>query len=146
MSKFVINLPRVAVQRWTAPLDPQGHAWVSIGEPGPNFSHVENEVLDLLPKLKLCFHDVIRLMEHGTRVYRPPSEANAKQIVDFLVSHKEKNIIVNCAAGISRSGAVAQFCQAFLGHVWDEKQQSLSIPNSKLFELMAKYFATLRRK
>ena len=74
----------------------------------------------------------------------PPTEWDAKAIVDFLLKHADKNVIVNCAAGISRSGAVAQFCEECLGYEWDEQDKRRAMPNYLLFKMMRDYYISIK--
>ena len=114
--------------------------WISIME--PNQPHIENEFLDKCPNLKIKFWDTTKIVKiFGTEDYAyPPTKEDAKQIVDFLIIHKDRHVIVNCAAGISRSGAVAQFCSDFLGHEWMENFKVRAYPNSLLYRMMMDYY------
>lgn len=137
--KQVINLPRIAVKNWKSPA-PENCVWISISEPDCLDSIVSNEILDKLPVLRLSFWDLTSpIVFHGETLF-PPSEAYAKSIVDFLVTNKGKNVIVNCAAGVSRSGAVAQFCADYMDHEWMEEGKKNAVPNHVLYNLMRDYY------
>ena len=45
-------------------------------------------------------------MEEEIGRYKPISEENAKKIKEFILENKDKNFIINCEAGISRSAGV----------------------------------------
>lgn len=46
----------------------------------------------------------------------PMSEAQGQQILDFVRANEDKKVfIVHCAAGVSRSGAVAKFIMEYFG-------------------------------
>ena len=147
----VINIPRYAaedferaIEKFYIPFEPQKAIWISICEPDVLSSVVSNELLDQIPKLILSFWDVTQPIDlGGGEMAFPPSEAVAKAIVDFILSHRGKSVIVNCAAGISRSGAVAQFCADFLGYEWNELGKRCAIPNHVLYTLMRDYFMSL---
>lgn len=137
----VINIPRIAAKNFS--FLPKNCIWISISEPDELNTVVSNEFLDQLPKLYLSFWDLAEVIIHGGRTLYPPSPDIAKAIVDFLLSHRGKAVIVNCAAGISRSGAVAQFCEDFLGYKWAEMGKKNALPNSTLYKLMRDYFWSL---
>ena len=82
-------------------------AWISISEPDLPETIVHHKKLESGPHLKLSFWDVSERTEGlWGEIFEPPTKEYAAQIVDFLVKNKGRNILVNCAAGISRSGAV----------------------------------------
>jgi predicted protein tyrosine phosphatase len=138
----VINLPRIAVQKWSIAPD-NNTIWISISEPEDLKSVVSHPVLDQLPKLSLSFWDLTQvIIFHGQTLY-PPSPAIARAIVDFLLLHRGKHVLVNCAAGVSRSGAVAQFCADFLNYEWMEEGKKNACPNHVLYNLMRDYFLSL---
>ena len=147
----VINIPRfgaqnfdITIERFLPNFCAENSAWVSICEPDDLNSVVQNEILDDLPKLSISFWDLTQVIQHGGQTLYPPSPSVAKAIVDFLLSHQEKDIIVNCAAGISRSGAVAQFCEKGLGYEWLEVGKRKALPNPVLFELMMDYYSPMK--
>lgn len=43
------------------------------------------------------------------------TEGDARKIVDFINKHTDKNIVVHCLLGVSRSGAVAKFINDYFG-------------------------------
>jgi len=69
-----------------------------------------------------------------------PSLKDDGKIVRFLLKHTDKSVIVNCAAGVSRSGAIAQFCNDFLGYEWEPFCKKNADPNHVLYDLMVEYF------
>lgn len=121
-------------------------AWITIGEPLEYFTHVNNQSLVDCPTLKLLFWDIceikpyINFITGEEEVINPPKVDIAIEIVDFLLANQDKHIIVNCAAGVSRSGAIAQFCQDFLGYTWNERCKSRAAPNSLLYRMMRDYY------
>jgi hypothetical protein len=143
----VINLPRIAVKEWKgSPLKKMADntIWIAIGEPEGTYEEVTNPILDVLPKLHLCFWDLTAPVSaigqaQGTLLY-PPDYHDARQIVDFILQHKGKHVLVNCAAGVSRSGAVAQFCHDMLGYDWMDMGRRAAAPNSVLYRKMVDYY------
>ncbi len=138
--KQVINLSRRQAQGWGKPVGPSEYVWISIGEPEDGFSHISNPILDALPNLKLSFWDLEHPVNFRGRELPPPSEVDARAIVDFLWEHKEKSVLCNCAAGVSRSGAVALFCY-LNGYQWIHPNRANASPNSRLVDLLCKTWA-----
>lgn len=150
----VINLPRrvVANSNLIKPileensLTSKNTAWITIGEPDINFVPVSQvELLDF-PCLQKEFWDVTQIKDYTNFLtgeiekYLPPTTEDAIEIVDFILKHEGKNIIVNCAAGISRSGAIARFCNEILGYEWPNEFQRVAWPNLLLYNNMVKYY------
>lgn len=115
----------------------KGEAWIEINEPPPNTvlisitepgrkARTPKGYLDIL-RLEFQDYDPSPLPDptsglHGTAFRKIPDDAvlftptQAAGIVRFARKHRENgsNILVHCAAGISRSGAVAEaLLQAF---------------------------------
>lgn len=139
----VYNIPRYNAEN--NELSHPDACWISIHEPtnpkGGVDLHITNEELDKLPNLKVRFWDIDKPLDLiGGGQVMPPSEEDAAQIVDFLLANKGKEVIVNCRAGISRSGAVALFCQDVLKYHWDKNCKSFAIPNMHLYRLMVNYY------
>lgn len=103
-------------------------AWISIGEPEKEFEHINNEFLDKCPQFKIKFWDIHREYSHIFNEFGPTKE-EAASIVDFILQHKEKNFVVNCAAGVSRSGAVAYFLHTHFGHEYVTPYKDRMAPN-----------------
>ena len=57
-------------------------------------------------------------------------EITAKEIVNFVRENKDKNFIVHCAAGVSRSSAVCMFIHLTYGHSLKGQFWYTSEPNS----------------
>jgi len=139
------NLLRAAAQEFIGGKDwkKKDVAWVSIGEPDDKSSIVVNNWLDGVPNLKIQFWDLteaVPLLDgYGTYLY-PPTEKDAATIVDFLMKNKGRNILVNCAAGVSRSGAVCAFLEKHMGYEWLEYFKESARPNKFLLRMMEEYF------
>lgn len=117
--------------------------WISISEPNMPLTIVQNYYLDHRPNLKLSFWDVGEDFSMNGQSYPPASENDAKMIVDFILQHPGKDILVNCAAGVSRSSAICKFCEEILGYEWVKERKVHARPNIHLLELMIKYYKTL---
>jgi len=146
----VLNVPRKFVSSNQA----NGHrdiVWISIFEPVncDQDALLAISPLKCFPRLFVSFWDVIKpipAIGGEMDAIQPPSHSDAKKIVDFLLEHKGKDVIVNCTAGISRSGAVAQFCEDQLGYDWRYEGKRKAHPNSLLYKLMVDYFSSLEHQ
>lgn len=68
------------------------------------------------------------------------SEAQAKEVVDFVTKHRGKNILVHCHAGISRSRAVNEtICEAFPEYN-DVTMPAQRFPNNRVKRLLKRAF------
>ncbi len=135
----VRNIPRYVAQKFT---DWNNSIWISIFEPY-NDTAVQNELAKELgiPKLEIPFSDLTTTLEFQGEILHPPSEKDSDIIVKFILNNPGKDIIVNCLAGVSRSGAVAQFCHDFLGYDWPRENRSAACPNSVLYRNLVKSYA-----
>lgn len=140
----VFNLPRETARHLSSDDLIEHVAWISIGEPDIESSKISNEYLDQCPNLHLQFWDVEYPKKDGDKEYLPPTEEHAKQIVDFILLHRNKDLVVNCKMGVSRSGAIAAFCSIMLNYKWDLHNQERSgfgkRINTTLYKLMARYY------
>ncbi len=128
-------------------------AWISISEPGQQDTIVSNVILDGLPNLKISFWDITKTskftnLKYGIQdeVLYPPSYSDARRIVNFILKNECRDLIINCAAGYSRSTAVCKFCEDVLGYKWVEGDKdkhwgkSWSDPNPILYQKMVDYY------
>jgi predicted protein tyrosine phosphatase len=119
-----------ASEDWAEKYDPEpGTVCISITEPlfprgmrtcGP--AKLRSGFEDVL-RLEFQDYDPIKLIPDSTLInpqHKFPddavvmSEEQAAELAAYLLKHRGKNILVHCAAGISRSGAVAEVVlQAF---------------------------------
>src|SRR6186713_2632158 len=114
MSPWVANLPEEAVtgedlgQRPTLGtvadhcLPSLSTAVISITEPG-RFAKIPAGFAAVL-RLKFQDYEDTRKHPDSAVLFHP---RQAEQVARFLNEHRGKNILVHCAAGVSRSGAVA---------------------------------------
>ena len=115
--------------------------WVSISEPGDDTSKVQNTLLESVPNLQTAFYDATPpTYDMGRFTMHPATEEDIAPLVDFLVEHQEKDVVVNCAFGVSRSGAVAQFCQNVLNYNWNPQCKNQANPNKYIYALMVRYY------
>lgn len=135
---FVVNVPRVAAENWHTPTgDP---VWISIYEPDCPASNISNDILERHDFLKIPLWDLtepVPLVGRGEMAY-PPSEKDAARIVEFIERNRGRNLVVNCAAGVARSGAVAEFCHRKLGYNWLAIGRQFALPNVVLREMLGK--------
>ncbi|MBE3094311.1 MAG: dual specificity protein phosphatase family protein [Actinobacteria bacterium] len=73
---------------------------ISITSPNSEFVQLHGDWTDVL---RLKFDDV---EQKDGQDYELFSDIQAKQILDFVIKHLDKDIFVNCDAGLSRSPAV----------------------------------------
>ena len=132
----VSNLSRAEAQKYK---ETSKCVWISFQE--PTNEHISNNILDCCPKLKLKFWDLKKPLptDDGKSFHYPPSKEDAQQIVDFLLTHRGADVICNCAAGVSRSGAISLFCQNILGYEWEYGEQRAD-PNMYLYNLMVECY------
>lgn len=137
------NLARPEAQAVRKPLSPNEYAWITIQE--PYNQHIYNEHLDKLNTLKMKFWDVVEPVPivGSDEIAQPPSEEEAKQIVDFILANKDKHIIVNCKAGSSRSGCICYFLEEYLRYEWMNDFKARAVPNYHLYSLLVKYYTSL---
>lgn len=93
--------------------------------------------------LRLWFDDVendLQVSPTNRRQCKAFTEEQAKQVVEFIDRNKDKNFIVHCAAGISRSGAVGRFISDYLGTDKDrfKNMNPHILPNSHVSRLLHK--------
>jgi hypothetical protein len=140
--KKVFNIPRQAAKDFGSddPKLPEKLVWISISEPGEQRTIISNKYLDKCANLKLSFWDLRKPIEYKGKTLNPPNRRDALRIVNFLMKHPSKSVFVNCAAGVSRSGAVAQFCEDYLGYKWPDFYKGVAIPNGELYRLMVEYY------
>lgn len=127
--KNVCNIPRQDAREWSRYLDPEKNVWISINEPELTQSNVQNNVLESLPHLRVDFWDIestVNNIKTRETIY-PICDTDVSRIVRFIKQHEGKNFIVNCAAGVSRSGAIAKFLVDFLEYKWTSFGQDRTI-------------------
>ena len=76
-----------------------------------------------------AFTDITAPITQKGEVYHPISSDTARAMYQIIVRNKVKNYIVHCAAGISRSAAVALFIHNEYGHELKEYFWDVSSPN-----------------
>lgn len=93
--------------------------------------------------LTLYFDDVERDFEQSPTNYQETkafSIEDARKIIDFLANINDdvKTIFIHCAAGISRSGAIGQFCSYYLNVDKDHFKihNSHIMPNGRVLRML----------
>jgi len=130
------NINRYRAEKWHENLSPEKWAWISIGEPEIPDSVIGNYILDKLPNLKISFWDCTEVIYDETGdFYLPPDPLHAAKILQFIQENRGKNFIINCKAGISRSGAICKFLEEYLDYEWINGKDRAR-PNSLLVKLL----------
>lgn len=130
------NIKRNAARVWWEYLSPKDYAWIQISEPEIPDSVISNSILGKLPKLEVSFWDCTEeIVDETGDVYLPPNQKDAAQIFQFINENRDKNLIINCAKGISRSGAICKFLEENLDYEWINGKDKAR-PNSLLVELL----------
>lgn len=138
MDNTVIQLPRYYIYDEKTfngeikPLLKDDFIWITIQEAGdknkPSF-------LDKQDKIEANFFDLTDDILFKGEVLKAPTEDDIRPIVEFLKKHPNRDVLVNCAAGISRSGAVAAFLND-MGYYWPKTYRNTAIPNVVVLNLM----------
>lgn len=79
--------------------------------------------------LTVVFTDITAQIEHLGKWYHPINAETSQQILNFIEVNKEKDQIIHCAAGISRSAAVCLFLHLFYNYELKKNFWKLSNPN-----------------
>ncbi len=79
--------------------------------------------------LTVRFSDVTKDCEKHGLIFHTITDEIALKILDFINTHEGKDVLVNCAAGVSRSGAIALYLNLFHGYELKPAFWSLSNPN-----------------
>ena len=79
--------------------------------------------------LTVRFDDVTSSSGCGIFSNKVIDDKTSLQMVKFIEENKNKNFIVHCAAGISRSGATALYIHLFYGHKLKKDFWRVSYPN-----------------
>lgn len=125
-----LNISRGTARLWKAEMP--NSAWISIFEPDDEMTIVSNPILNKFPNVKLGFKDHRDVRDGG------PTMKEAHRVLRFIDEHLGKTMIVNCAAGISRSGAICKFLHDVHGYTWPEAYKDRATPNMLLLELLLK--------
>lgn len=106
---YIENVPQIAVELGTHKLSAKGSILIQITDPTGDF---------VVPKFKdeferidnFRFYDVTEPLYGNNRLLEPITQDQADWIVRLLefALEKDYNVIVHCAAGICRSGAVTE--------------------------------------
>ncbi len=153
MINKVLAMPRMAIEKWLKELVCPFDNWalISIHKDHElmNFKNVElSRKLGCQKCLSLCFDDIT------LDQYKTVGEETQKQIklfnkqdaiwtINFLDEVNKENIptlIVHCAAGVSRSGAVGLFATKYLklnGREFHENNKTI-MPNQYVLEILNK--------
>jgi predicted protein tyrosine phosphatase len=79
--------------------------------------------------LRISFWDIRGEFKKDGKLYGVIPDKTANEIIKFIYINKDKNFIVSCQAGISRSAAVVLYINTIYGHSLKNKFFELSAPN-----------------
>lgn len=79
--------------------------------------------------LTLQFADILDDKYFNGTTYHPIPEEQVYKLLEFINVNKDKNFIVHCAAGISRSSAVCVYLHLVHGHELKKDFWKVSHPN-----------------
>ncbi len=107
--------------------------WINICNPNEPINLIQSSHLDKYPNIRIPFWDITCPLSYRDETIYPPTIEDARKIIALIKQFQDKSFIVNCEAGISRSGAVAQFLED-MGWYWPFYFKQLSHPNSTLLK------------
>lgn len=88
--------------------------------------------------LTVRFPDITAKLEYKGNLLLPISVETALKIINFVNINQDKNFIIHCAAGISRSAAVALFINREYGHELKPDFWRLCHPNPYVLGLLTR--------
>lgn len=95
---------------------------------------------------KICtlqFADINDIVYREGTPYHPIGDDDCLKALKFINTNKDKNFIVHCAAGVSRSSGICLFLHLMYGHALRKDFWKVSHPNAmvlgKLMLFRAKY-------
>lgn len=141
----VINIPRYVAHGLTFEyVTPEKFAWISISEPDDETTIISNKKLDTLSKLKISFFDLETPVfdKRKNITLSPPTKKQVNKILKFIKENQGKNFIINCAAGVSRSGAICKFMEDVLEYKWPENAKAMALPNMTLYKMLVEQWNT----
>ena len=106
---YIENCPQIAVEKGTHQIPPSGAILIQITDPDGDFVSPYFEP-SFEAVYKFRFYDVTAPLWGNNRLLEPITQDQADflvRILDFALE-KDYNVIVHCAAGICRSGAVTE--------------------------------------
>ncbi len=90
---------------------PKELAFITLCDPNKEFIETDNH---FSAELKLKFWDI----EQDCGNHKVLTEEHAKQIREFIIENKDKQFLINCEAGVSRSAAVGMAVEYFTRDEW----------------------------
>ncbi len=86
--------------------------------------------------LTMVFTDSISDFERDGKTYHTLNQEMATRVVDFVRKYKDKNFVIHCQAGVSRSSAVALYIHLKYGHTLKDKFWEYSNPNTQVLGML----------
>lgn len=115
---------------------PENHVLISINQEEPEELFPLKIDRNLPEVLTLRFSDITKPLDYKGQMLYPINKKQTLQLLEFIEKYKDKNFIIHCAAGISRSGAVAQFINETYGHSLKPEFWKVSHPNNYVLYML----------
>lgn len=118
------------------------YAFICIDDTNGEFYSYPLFCMDHHNVLRLSFDDVeedLQISPTNKKMTKAFTEKDAKKIIEFLNSNKNiDNLIIHCAAGISRSGAVGRFALEYLkgDQEFFYNNNKHILPNAKVLRIL----------
>lgn len=86
--------------------------------------------------LTVRFTDITKIIGRDGIMYHPIDKETTLKILEFIERNKDGNFIIHCAAGISRSSAVAKYISETYGHELKPQFEYLCHPNNYVLYML----------
>lgn len=124
---FAININAFAAE--SIKKLPKDHVLISINQEEPEELFPLQIDRNLPGVLTLRFSDLTKPLNYKGTILNPINKEQTLQLLAFIEKYKDKNFIIHCAAGISRSAGVAYFINEKYGHSLRPDFKQVSRPN-----------------
>ena len=99
---------------------------------------------DKMNLFRMFFNDIEHDIQVYDLLYEAPKQEDFDGLKDFIDNCREDKIVVHCAAGISRSAAVAQAISDYKNYGYDFWADGQHIPNRLVYRLAMNEFGFVR--
>jgi len=118
-------------------------AVISISSPGYNYFDYE-QIVQHSNMLRMEFADINKErreveFDNKTITLYGMNDNQARIVVNFIEENKDKNFIVHCDAGVSRSAAICLYINLKYGHSLKPNFWALSHPNAHVKAKLMKF-------
>jgi len=119
------------------------HAFICVNDFKGGYYHEPLFISSHHNVLNLFFDDIEHELDISSNFSKTKcfSKDDAIKVIKFLNDKKDtKNLLIYCAAGISRSGAIGQFALSFLNGDKEhfKKENSNILPNTRVLKMLNK--------